>query len=294
MNKYKYSFDLGAFFGSEEKETKLKAAPEVETSILPRPKQKQEAVQEAKPEYDPYGFIPDFAAAYEGAGGVPTVGSDLPLPAGQEQERYAQAVDSLLSQLQTELSPQPDLTAATPALNLEPPVIADREERAEPVQAEAIQAAVEEALGAVNDVEETTPVTTEAETTGGAGLMSRRMDSKGETPSPVNDVPENLIAPKGPAYRDSKVVSYSYYKKPIEGSGPRGKSRRGGDASKAVQEESINAIIKEGRKAGMSKEDIALTLAIARHESGFNPDAAAGTTSAHGLGQFVNKTGKFY
>jgi len=29
-------------------------------------------------------------------------------------------------------------------------------------------------------------------------------------------------------------------------------------------------------------------------ESGFNPDAAAGTTSAHGIGQFINKTGAAY
>lgn len=171
MNKYKYSFDLGAFFGSEEKETKLKAAPEVETSILPRPKQKQEAVQEAKPEYDPYGFIPDFAAAYEGAGGVPSVGSDLPLPAGEEQSRYALAVESLLNEMQGSLTPQPSLTAATPALNLEPPVVKDSKEESKPDEAEAIQAAVEGVLSEVADTEEGTPVTTEEETTG--GLMGR-------------------------------------------------------------------------------------------------------------------------
>ena len=44
----------------------------------------------------------------------------------------------------------------------------------------------------------------------------------------------------------------------------------------------------------MNNADIALTLAIARVESGFNPDAAAGTTSAHGLGQFVDQTGEGY
>jgi putative chitinase len=71
-------------------------------------------------------------------------------------------------------------------------------------------------------------------------------------------------------------------------------SRIYGDASTDVQTEAIQAIIREGRNAGMSNEDIALTLAIAKHESGFNPDAAAGTTSAHGLGQFVNKTGEAY
>ena len=34
-----------------------------------------------------------------------------------------------------------------------------------------------------------------------------------------------------------------------------------------------------------------LTKDFKEHESGFNPDgAAAGTTTAHGLGQFVNKS----
>ena len=171
MNKYKYSFDLGAFFGSEEKETKLKAAPEVETSILPRPKQKQEAVQEAKPEYDPYGFIPDFAAAYKGAGGVPTVGSDLPLPAGEEQSRYALAVESLLNEMQGGLTPQPDLTAATPVDT--------------PDMASSVEGAVAEAMGTsdpapeVQPTEEATTATTEGGTTG--GLMSPPPDTKKES-----------------------------------------------------------------------------------------------------------------
>lgn len=169
MNKYKYSFDLGAFFGSEEKETKLKAAPEVETSILPRPKQKQEAVQESEPAYDPYGFIPDFAAAYEGAGGVPSVGSDLPLPAGEEQSRYASAVESLLNEMQGSLTPQPDLTAATPVDT--------------PDMAASVESAVAEAMNTseptpeVQPTEEATTATTEGGTTG--GLMSPRLDSKG-------------------------------------------------------------------------------------------------------------------
>lgn len=109
-----------------------------------------------------------------------------------------------------------------------------------------------------------------------------------------SDIPKGVLAPKGAAYKDSQVVNYSYYKKPIEGEGLRGNSRRAGDATEEVQKSAIEAIISEGRKAGMSNEDIALTLSIARHESGFNPDAAAGTTSAHGLGQFVDKTGTAY
>jgi putative chitinase len=44
----------------------------------------------------------------------------------------------------------------------------------------------------------------------------------------------------------------------------------------------------------LTDRQLALTLAIARVESGFNPDAAAGTTSALGLGQFVDRTGTAY
>ena len=37
-----------------------------------------------------------------------------------------------------------------------------------------------------------------------------------------------------------------------------------------------------------------MSLAIARHESGFNIYAAAKSTSAYGLGQFIDSTGKGY
>lgn len=109
-----------------------------------------------------------------------------------------------------------------------------------------------------------------------------------------DSVDSEVYASRGAAYRPDQIKSYSYYNEPLQGEGPRGVSRIHGDASTDVQTEAIQAIIREGRNAGMSNEDIALTLAIARHESGFNPDASAGTTSAHGLGQFVNKTGEAY
>ncbi len=103
-----------------------------------------------------------------------------------------------------------------------------------------------------------------------------------------------LYASKGKAYKDSEIKAYSYYNDTIKGTGPRGSSRVHGDAPKDVQKTAIETIIAEGKKAGMNNADIALTLAIARVESGFNPDAAAGTTSAHGLGQFVDRTGEGY
>lgn len=106
--------------------------------------------------------------------------------------------------------------------------------------------------------------------------------------------PEDAYAPAAPGYRESRIKSHSYYRQPLAEGGIRGNSRRGGDASKDVQRRAMEAIVRQGKEAGLSKSQIALTLAIARHESGFNPDAAAGTTSAHGLGQFINKTGTAY
>lgn len=93
----------------------------------------------------------------------------------------------------------------------------------------------------------------------------------------------------------SKVEAWSRYDDPIPQDGqPHGNSRRHGDASPAVQERVINTIIAEGLKQGLSKDDIAHVLAIARIESGFNPDAAAGQSSASGVGQFIAKTGASY
>ncbi len=102
-----------------------------------------------------------------------------------------------------------------------------------------------------------------------------------------------LYAMKGFSYRN--IAGHSLYSTPIiENGQPRGNSRIWGDARKEVQRMSIDAIRAEARKAGMSVEQEAMVLAIAYIESGFNPDAAAGTTSAQGLGQFIRKTGAHY
>ena len=61
-----------------------------------------------------------------------------------------------------------------------------------------------------------------------------------------------------------------------------------------VNKKDINLIIGTGRQAGMSEREIAYTLATASVESGFNPEAAAHESSASGIGQFVNLTGKSY
>ena len=102
-----------------------------------------------------------------------------------------------------------------------------------------------------------------------------------------------LYATRGLPYRN--IADHSHYSTPIIDNGqPRGNSRIWGDASKEVQRRSIDAIRAEASKAGMTLEQEAMVLAIAFIESGFNPDAAAGTTSAQGLGQFIRRTGAHY
>ena len=105
---------------------------------------------------------------------------------------------------------------------------------------------------------------------------------------------DSVYAPLGKGYRDDQIVSNSYYKTEILDRSNKGNSRVGGDVSIEVQERAMKSIVSEGIRQGMDERQIAMTLAIARHESGFNPDAAAGTTTAHGLGQFVNRTGNAY
>jgi hypothetical protein len=101
---------------------------------------------------------------------------------------------------------------------------------------------------------------------------------------------------KGAAYRKEKVVEHSAYFLPIDTRPGRlaGNSRIWGDASHDVQRQVINAIIVAAKKEGFNVRRIALLLAMTKIESGFNPDAAAGTTSACGLGQFIKKTGLKY
>lgn len=100
---------------------------------------------------------------------------------------------------------------------------------------------------------------------------------------------KDFYASRGLAY--TRVVDHSYYNSPISGT-DRGNSRIHGDAKISVQKKSIDAL--RAAAAGLTTEETAMVLAIAKHESGFNPDAAAGTTSAHGLGQFINTTGLAY
>ena len=101
---------------------------------------------------------------------------------------------------------------------------------------------------------------------------------------------------RGHAYRESQVVRWSHYDNAIDRSPGRaaGNSRIWGDATAATQAATIEALVRASQAAHLDNHQTALVLAIARTESGFNPDAAAGTTSASGLGQFVDRTGAAY
>jgi hypothetical protein len=115
------------------------------------------------------------------------------------------------------------------------------------------------------------------------------MDSK--------DIYGSMIQSRGYAYKDSEIKRrLSHYDDPIDTSPGRyaGNSHIWGDASPEVQSRSIDALVHASERAGLGSRETAYVLAIARVESGFNPDAAAGGTSAYGLGQFVKDTGRAY
>lgn len=100
---------------------------------------------------------------------------------------------------------------------------------------------------------------------------------------------ERLYGKKGTG--KNEVVSHSYYNDPLD---VEGFTRSAGGAPKDEQEKAIRTIIETGRSLDASDEEIAYALATARTESGFNIYAAARSSSAYGLGQFLNETGKSY
>ena len=103
---------------------------------------------------------------------------------------------------------------------------------------------------------------------------------------------EDLYGKKG--VQSGNVATQSYFNEPIVEGDLRGNSRAAGDVTPETQQEIVNKIVDVGSKLGMTDYEIAYTLATVRYESGFNPDASAKSTSARGLGQFVNETGKAY
>lgn len=96
------------------------------------------------------------------------------------------------------------------------------------------------------------------------------------------------VQKKGAAYKPEQIVDYSWLHKMPEiekpAGAPAGRSRVYGDADEKVQDRIIDIIIEIGSRYKLPYRDIAHMLLLCRVESGFNPDAAAGTTSAAGLG----------
>lgn len=308
--KYNYSFDLSSIFQEKEEDAPVETPS---TGLVPKPAAKPaEATDDST---DPMSFMPKFTefmgATYDRAiqrhqdktsnrnlykdkafedflGGTGDIGTLLAPAAGKEinpnpiiEEPEPVTVSPMhkvaSGDTLSKIAKANDTTVAA-ILTANPDI----------KNPNKISVGQDIVLPSAEPVEEAAPVATQ-----GAGLMSADVEVL-KRYTVTDSSLEDLYATKGPAYKDSKVVSYSYYKKPIVDRFEKGNSRRGGDAPKEVQKAAIEAIITQGVRAGLSKDEIALTLAIAKHESGFNPDAAAGTTSAHGLGQFVNKTGKAY
>ncbi|MDK2123704.1 lytic transglycosylase domain-containing protein [Parachitinimonas caeni] len=73
-----------------------------------------------------------------------------------------------------------------------------------------------------------------------------------------------------------------------------GRSRGGGDAEPEVKEKVVDLIKESAARNKLTTRETAIAIAIARAESGFNPDAANPRSSAGGVGQFLNDTGKAY
>jgi LysM repeat protein len=111
----------------------------------------------------------------------------------------------------------------------------------------------------------------------------------------MSDLYEYLNAKKGKAYFDDQIKPFSLisiYPDIDTSRKLRGNSRTVGDANKDVQDTIIDMIITIAVRYGLSYKEISYILLTTKVESGFNPDAAAGTTSAAGLAQgtvgFIN------
>ncbi len=106
----------------------------------------------------------------------------------------------------------------------------------------------------------------------------------------------NFFVNPGAAYSSSQIVNWSHINEPLNTTDgrPAGNSRVWGDASYETQQAVIDTLILSGKQSGLSNHEIAYVLAMTEVESGFNPDAAAGITSATGIGQFINSTGAAY
>jgi murein DD-endopeptidase MepM/ murein hydrolase activator NlpD len=106
------------------------------------------------------------------------------------------------------------------------------------------------------------------------------------------------VSKKGAAYKTEQIKEHSWLHqnnspdvdKPV--GALAGRSRIFGDVDEKTQDRIIDILIELGSRYKLSYRDTAHMLLLCRVESGFNPDAAAGTTSAAGLGQYTKGTVK--
>jgi murein DD-endopeptidase MepM/ murein hydrolase activator NlpD len=110
----------------------------------------------------------------------------------------------------------------------------------------------------------------------------------------MSTIYEMLRCKRGGVYREENIKGHSLLRlmpkiKKMPGA-LAGNSRVHGDASPEVQDRIIDIIIEIGARYKLSFRDVAYILLMCKLESGFNPDAAAGTSSAGGLGQYTEAT----
>lgn len=125
-----------------------------------------------------------------------------------------------------------------------------------------------------------------------AATQGREARGSSTTSALVRKYEPLLVKVKGRPWGRKQVVSRSHYFKAISKNDGNlhGRSRIWGDVDLEVQAKVIDAIIKACKQAGFDDHQTAFVLATCRYESGFNPDAAAGSTSSSGLFQMVNAT----
>jgi len=99
----------------------------------------------------------------------------------------------------------------------------------------------------------------------------------------MTDIYELLKPKKGYAYKEDQIIESSLVNLPIpQGKKLKGNSRVIGDVNNETFKAIVDIIISLCSRYNLDYKEIAYTLLICLAESGFNPDAAAGTTSASG------------
>jgi len=107
----------------------------------------------------------------------------------------------------------------------------------------------------------------------------------------MTDIYELLKPKKGYAYKEDQIIESSLVNLPIpQGKKLKGNSRVIGDVNNETFKTIVDIIISLCSRYNLDYKEIAYTLLICLAESGFNPDAAAGTTSASGLAQYTKGT----